>query len=411
MISALATAARNGVLIRGGRYLEAAARIDAFAFDKTGTLTQGRLRVAEVIPLHASCEGEVLHLAAALEACCKHPIANAIAVRARDHGEIPPAEEVQILRGRGVTGTVHGIGSWIGSPRYCEERALFWKKGAQAELNRIITRCENSGMTVVVAGQNDKAIGVILLTDSPRSEARTMLIQLRERGVAHTTLVTGDSTSAAHALSAALPIDDVRANLLPEEKVSAVEELLSKYRCVAMVGDGINDAPALARATLGIAMGSGSATAMETADVTLIDNNLSRIPWLMEHSRLTMNIIRQNAVVAILLKTAFIALATFGFTSLWLAVTADIGTLILLVANSLRLLRARTMTTDTNVKTVISLPTCSCCGSIDIAKKRLSEESHTWKETTPKQDCCAHKQVHVHGSGCGHAAIPNLARE
>jgi len=255
IVAALAAAARAGVLIKGGTYVEQPASLKAMAFDKTGTLSWGRPAVVGVVPLGGHSEQELIELAAALEARSTHPLAKAILDYAQTRAiEIAPAEGVQILQGKGVTGRSRGETYWLGSHRYLMERGQ-----DSVEVAERAEALEQGGHTVVVIGNERRACGLIAVADTVRPEAARVIGDLRERRVQHLIMLTGDNRTTAQAIAREVGVDEVHAELLPEDKVRAVEELVSKYGTVAMVGDGVNDAPAMACASLGIAMGAAGA--------------------------------------------------------------------------------------------------------------------------------------------------------
>ncbi len=336
IVAALAAAARNGVLVKGGLYIEAPAHLKAVAFDKTGTLTEGRMKVVEVVPLGGHDEAELLERVAALEMRSDHPLARAILGYAEERGvTIRPAEEVQILQGKGAIGQFNGKTYWVGSHRYLEERGQ-----ETGEIHRQLESLSQAGRTVVVAGNETHVCGLIALADAVRPEAVEMIRALREAGIEHLIMLTGDNAATAQRIARETGVDEVRAELLPADKVAAVESLVSRYDQVAMVGDGVNDAPAMARASLGIAMGAaGSDAAIETADIALMSDDLSKLPWLIRHSRRTLAVIRQNIAFSLMVKVAFVALTFLGSASLWAAIAADMGASLLVIFNGLRLLR------------------------------------------------------------------------
>ncbi|MGQ7848223.1 heavy metal translocating P-type ATPase [Granulosicoccus sp. 3-233] len=340
VVAALASAARSGVLIKGGTYVELPARLDALALDKTGTLTQGKPVVQKIVALDGRSEQALLSDAAALESRSSHPLATAVLNAAREEGLAPlPADDVQILAGRGVRGRVQGRPLWIGSSRFARETL---SDGAELSyvLEQHIVELEQAGNTVVVVGAGNQAIGVLALADALRPEARAMIAMLHRQGVKEIVMLTGDHAITANAVAAAAGIDTVRAGLLPEDKVSEIEALMARHEVVAMIGDGVNDAPAMARASFGVAMGAiGSDAAIETADIALMSDELERLPWLIRHSRRTLTVIRQNIVFSLALKAVFVIMTVFGIATLWGAIAADVGATLLVVANALRLLR------------------------------------------------------------------------
>ncbi len=336
IVAALAAAARNGVLIKGGLFVELAGRLKAIAFDKTGTLTEGKPKVVEVVPLNGHSEVELLERVAALEARSEHPLGRAVLTYAQEKGvTVRPAEDFQIIQGRGASGRINGEMFWLGSHRYLEER-----KQESEDIHRRLEAMSGAGRTVVVVGNERHVCGLVALADTLRPDARRAVEELRRSGVGHVILLTGDNKATAQAVARDAGIEEVRAELLPEEKVKAVEDLLGQYGQVAMVGDGVNDAPALARATLGVAMGAaGTDAAIETADVALMSDELSRLPWLVRHSRRTLAVIRQNIAFALGVKAVFVGLMLAGYPSLWAAIAADTGASLLVIFNGLRLLR------------------------------------------------------------------------
>lgn len=337
IVSGLAAAARAGALIKGGMYLELPAKLRTIAFDKTGTLTLGILTVEKVVAMSGHSEEEVLERASALEAQNSHPLATAIVAHARDRGiAIEPAREAVIVPGRGVRGRFRDREIWLGSHRFLEEQGT-----EPPEVHRTLVDLAATGSSIVVVGEADHVCGLIALRDVPRGGAPDVIRHLERLGVSRITMLTGDNQPTAESIARILQIRDVRAELLPEDKVAVIEELARTDAPVAMVGDGVNDAPAMARADLGIAMGAaGSDAAIETADIALMSDDLSKIPWLVSHSRRTVSVIRQNIAFSLLVKAAFVLLAFAGRATLWSAIAADIGASLLVVFNGLRLLRA-----------------------------------------------------------------------
>jgi len=336
IVAGLASAARHGVLVKGGMYLEAPARLKAIAFDKTGTLTEGRPQVQEVIPFGFHAETVLLRVAAALESQSAHPLAQAIVAYVQSRGvAFHVAEDFQALQGKGATGKVDGRDCWLGSHRHLEERAL-----ETPELHLQMATQESKGRTLVAVGSDGELLGFIALADTLRPATRETLRQLEAAGVEHLVMLTGDNRGTAETVATHAGIKEFQAELLPEDKVNAVEALVAKYGQVAMIGDGVNDAPAMARASLGIAMGAmGSDAAIETADIALMNDDLTRLPWLIQHSRQTLRVIRQNITFALAVKGIFVVLTLAGHASLWSAIAADMGASLLVIFNGLRLLR------------------------------------------------------------------------
>lgn len=336
IVSALAAAARKGVLIKGGARLERLAAVKCIAFDKTGTLTKGQLRVEDVVTLNGAPSSEILRLAASLEAHSEHPIGRAILRRAEETGIIVlEPERFQSLPGRGAEGRVSGDTVVIGSHRLFEERSM-----CSTETERALDTFATDGISTVIVGCNGQTLGVIGVGDEPRESARETIEMLRSQGIEHIAALTGDHQKAAETLARSLGLDTCRADLLPEDKVAAVHELRSRYGVLAMVGDGVNDAPALASADVGIAMGAvGTDAALETADVALMSDELAKIPYAIRLSRATLRNIRMNIAFSLTLKAAFLAMAVTGAATLWMAVVADTGASLIVIANALRLLR------------------------------------------------------------------------
>lgn len=336
MVVGLATAARNGVLIKGGLYLELMDQIKAIAFDKTGTLTKGMPVVKEVIPLNGHSEIELLKRVASLEARSNHPLAKAILKYAGEKGvEVIPAENYQIIQGKGATALFDGRTFWLGSHRYLEERCQ-----ETPEMHQKLEQMSASGHTVVVIGNEQHVCGMIAISDEVREESSSVIAQLRKSNIQHIAMLTGDNQGTARAIAKLTGVDEVYAELLPEDKVNVLENITQKYGKTAMVGDGVNDAPAMARASVGIAMGAvGSDAAIETADIALMADDLTRLPWLIKLSRFTLLMIRQNTAFSLAIKLLFVILTFSGYAYLWAAIAADTGASLLVIFNSLRILK------------------------------------------------------------------------
>ena len=336
IVAALAAAARHGVLIKGGLFVEAPARLRAIAMDKTGTLTIGSPIVTNVIAHNDHSPQDVLQLAVSMEAHSDHPIARAIVAHGAAEGvQAKPVQDFQALQGRGASARIEGREYWLGSHRHLEERGQ-----ETTEIHDELEQLAAAGQTVVVFGDDSHVCGFITVADPVRPDGRRTVQALREAGIESIVMLTGDNQGAARAIAQHTGVDSVQAELLPADKVRAVEELVGRYGTVAMVGDGVNDAPAMARATIGIAMGAaGSDAAIETADIALMSDDLAKLPWLIHHSRRALNIIRQNIGVSLGVKTIFVLLTFSGFASLWAAIAADMGVSLLVIFNALRLLR------------------------------------------------------------------------
>jgi Cd2+/Zn2+-exporting ATPase len=335
-VSALAAAARRGVLIKGGIHLERLATIRAIAFDKTGTLTHGRPDVLDVLSVSSATPEDVLRLAAAVERRSEHPIATAIVKRAEALGvAVAPIADFRASHGLGAEGIVDGSRVLVGSARWLGDRGVDIAP-AQGALASQAAR----GRTATLVAVNSRVIGLVALADAPRHAARDVVDLLRASGVSHMAVLTGDEDGAARSVAEAVGVGDVRARLLPSEKVDAVRRLRTEWGSVAMIGDGVNDAPALAASDVGIAMGAvGSDSALETADVALMGDELAVLPFAIRLSRAAVRTVRLNIVLALAVKAAFLAMAIAGETSLWMAIVADTGTSLVVIANSLRLLR------------------------------------------------------------------------
>ena len=337
IVTGLSSAARHGVLIKGGTYLEQLGLIRTVALDKTGTLTYGRPEVTDLVALAGYDPTHVLAIAAGLESRATHPLASAIMRRARQE-DVRPAvvSDFQTEPGKGARASLGGTLMLIGSESYLAELGVQTTTAAE-----MVVRFHGQGKTVVLVAAGPQVIGVLAVADTVREGVRDTLRCLRPLGVRRLVMLTGDSTAVAAALAGRLGVDDFRAELLPEDKVREVEGLRAEGP-VAMVGDGINDAPALAAATVGIAMGAaGSDTALETADVALMADDLTRLPYLLRLGRATLAVIRQNIIFSLVVKLGLLALAVPGLLALWMAVLGDVGVSLLVIGNGLRLLAVR----------------------------------------------------------------------
>jgi len=336
VVSALAAAAREGVLIKGGVHLERTGAVRCVAFDKTGTLTRGAPRVVDVIPLQDTRSDEILRIAAAVEARSEHPIAHAIVKHAVGAG-VPLQSSIgsHSLPGLGAEGQVDGRRALVGNHRLFEDRGL-----CTPEIHEGLDRIAANGQTAVLVAANDRALGIISVADETREAGRIAIEMLRRQGVKHVVMLTGDHQGTALGIARELGVDEVRAELMPEDKVRAVQDLRRTYGVVAMVGDGVNDAPALAAADVGIAMGvAGTDAALETADVALMADELLKIPFTVRLSRATLRNIKTNVAISLSLKAVFLVMAVAGVATLWMAVLADMGASLFVIANGLRLLR------------------------------------------------------------------------
>ena len=337
VVSAIAAAARKGVLIKGGAHLERIGAVRCVAFDKTGTLTKGAPHVVEVIPLNGTDPHEILEIAAGLEARSEHPVGRAILARAVEFGVAwPECLQFQSIPGRGAEAIVRGEPALIGNHRLTEERGL-----CNAEIHSRLDAFAASGRTAVLVARSGQPLGIIALADRTRETARDTVEVLRRMGIARVVMLTGDNKATAEGLGRELGIDETYAELLPQDKVEVVTRLRTKYGRVAMVGDGVNDAPALAAADVGIAMGTaGTDAALETADVALMADELLKIPFAIRLGRATLRNIQMNVSLSLGSKAVFLVLAIVGSATLWMAVAADMGASLLVIANGMRLLKA-----------------------------------------------------------------------
>lgn len=340
IVAALTSAARNGVLIKGGKFVELPSHLKVIAFDKTGTITKGELSVAKIVPFNEHSEYDLLEIASAIEIRSEHPIARAIVLHAKSKGiSVVAAENYVTVQGKGATAIIKNQNYWLGSHRFLEE-----KKQENPSIHQQLTELMKSGHTVVVVGNNIHVCGFIALSDAIRPEAPEVISKIHDLGIKHLVMLTGDNHGTAELISSKVGMDGFYAELLPQDKVQKIEDLVQEYGSVAMIGDGVNDAPALARSTLGIAMGmAGSDAAIETADVTLMTDDLNKIPWLISHSKRTVVIIRQNIIFSLFVKLIFMVLTFTGHSSLWAAISADMGASLLVIFNGLRLLSQKKM--------------------------------------------------------------------
>ncbi len=352
IVSAIASAARSGVLIKGGAHLESLGALRVIAFDKTGTLTAGQPQVVGVRCLDhpdglawtdcGACR-QMLADAAAVERRSEHPLARAVVQAAEAQGQastLQLVEEVEAVTGRGVRGRVDGHSLTVGTHQYLHESD---PDLIDSPLCDAVHAAQAAGQTAMVVRDDCCGVrGYIAVADTLRPGVQGVMDALDEVGIERTVMLTGDNAATAQAIASAAGVDDVRAELLPDQKVAAIEALLDQYSAVAMVGDGVNDAPALARATVGIAMGAaGTDTALETADVALMADDLSQLPFAVRLSQSARRIIRQNVVLSLGIKAVFLALALAGSATLWMAVFADMGASLIVTFNGMRLLRHR----------------------------------------------------------------------
>lgn len=337
IVSAIGNAARNGVLIKGGAFLEVAGRISAIAFDKTGTLTEGKPKVAQVIPC-GSTQEELLSIAKTLEEYSTHPIAKTVVDYAGEKGiAARQGDKFRNIVGKGVSAEIGGHQYFAGNLKLFEE--LNTDLG---EIKSRISSLQQEGQTIVIVGTKEEILGVIGVADAVRNTSVKALATLQHAGVNQVVMLTGDNEGTAKKIASQTGINRYMAELLPEDKVTAVKQLQEEGHVVAMVGDGINDAPALATANLGIAMGgAGTDTAMETADIVLMADNLEKLPHTVKLSRKALRIIKQNIWFSLIVKAAALILIFPDLLTLWIAVISDTGAALIVILNSMRLLRVR----------------------------------------------------------------------
>ena len=332
MVSALSAAAKNGVLIKGGNFIEEIRKVKVIVFDKTGTLTEGKPEVTNITSLNEYSEKELLKIAASLESKSKHPIAEAVVNFSKKKGIKPEnISEFKSITGKGLKGRIRNKVFYAGNKSFFTNLKIKFDKD-------MVKKLENNGKTVILIGDTKKIIGIISLSDKIRPSSRQTIKDLKDKGI-KTIMLTGDNENSARAISKIIGVDKYYAELLPEEKVKIIGTLLKKYEHVVMVGDGVNDAPALAKAHVGIAMGAmGSDVAIETADIALMQDDLSKISYLINLSKKTMSVVKQNVTLSILIKGSFAILAFPGLIPLWLAVAVgDMGLSLAVILNALRI--------------------------------------------------------------------------
>lgn len=342
IVTAIGNAAKNGVLVKGGVYLEEMGMIKAIAFDKTGTLTKGIPAVTDFIVLSSSDRKELLSVIAALENKSQHPLASSI-VRKAENDQIAykeiVIEEFTSVTGKGIKGTIEELSYYIGSPKYINE---ILRGGIPAEFSDEISRLQDEGKTVMAAGTESELLVLIAVADEVRESSREVVSRLHDLGIDKTIMLTGDNSGTAKAIGKEAGVSDLESELLPEDKLSFIKELQKNHGKVAMVGDGINDAPALAAATVGVAMGgAGTDTALETADIALMADDLKKLPFIIKLSRKTLTIIKQNITFSIGIKLLALLLVIPGWLTLWIAIFADMGATLIVTLNGLRLLKVK----------------------------------------------------------------------
>lgn len=342
IVTAIGNAARNGVLIKGGIHLEEMGAVKAIAFDKTGTLTKGTPVVTDYLPQQHANSNKLLTIIAALENGSQHPLASSILKKAEQEN-LPyhsvTIEDTSSITGKGIQGIIKGNTYYVGSPNLFEE---ILTNGIPSDLNMKINELQNQGKTVMVAGSSNEVMAVLGVADELRENSKDVIQKLHSLGIHKTIMLTGDNSVTANAIGKQAGVYDIQAELLPQDKLSFIKELRSKYNRVAMVGDGVNDAPALAASTVGVAMGvAGTDTALETADIALMADDLAKLPFMVKLSRKALNIIKQNITFSLGIKLVALLLVIPGWLTLWIAIFADMGATLIVTLNALRLLRVK----------------------------------------------------------------------
>ena len=331
MVSGITAGTRNGVLIKGGEYVEEIQNTRVIVFDKTGTLTKGKLMVTDINSLNNYSKDEILQITASLESKSKHPLALAV-LRHSEKLEIKlmDVNNFESIPGKGLKGKINDKLYYIGTKSLFKENSQF--------PDELIKDFEIQGKTTIIISEEEKIIGLISLRDTIKDLSKNTIKDLKKRKI-KTVMLTGDNEGTAKAVASDLGIDDYYANLLPEDKVKVIDELLVEYKHVMMVGDGVNDAPALVRSNVGVAMGAaGSDVAIESADISLMQDDISKINYLIDLSKKTMDVVKENISVSIIVKTSFAILAVFGLVTLWMAVAfGDMGLSLAVILNALRI--------------------------------------------------------------------------
>jgi len=339
VVTAIGNAAKNGVLIKGGIHLEEAGALRAIAFDKTGTLTKGVPAVTDIVT-YGGNENELMTITAAIEKGSQHPLASAIMRKAEENGlnfNDVAIEEFQSITGKGVKAKVNNEMYYVGSPKLFEEL----HGSIESERKQKITEMQTQGKTVLVLGTEKEILSFIAVADEMRESSKEVIRKLNNMGI-ETVMLTGDNQRTAAAIGKQVGVSDIKADLLPEDKLNFIKELREKHQSVAMVGDGVNDAPALAASTVGVAMGgAGTDTALETADIALMSDDLSKLPYTIKLSRKALVIIKQNITFSLAIKLVALLLVIPGWLTLWIAIFADMGATLLVTLNSLRLLKVK----------------------------------------------------------------------
>ena len=342
VVSGLTAMARRGVLIKGGAVLEAVGKLRALAVDKTGTITEGKPRVTKVITVNSKDEGEIVRIAAAIDTHSEHPLAQAVVAYANEKRvAFPRSENYRAQNGRGAEATIEGHEYFVGNHRFTHELAV-----CSAEIEKQLAEIEADAKSVVVVGHKPhgdckgEVLGILAVGDAMRANAPEAIAALHRAGIVKIIMLSGDNQRTASAIAKKAGIDEAHGDLLPEQKIERVKALLATEHYVGMIGDGVNDAPAMAAASVGIAMGgAGTDTAIETADMALMQDDLGKVADAVILGRRTVRIIQFNIAFALALKALFLILALLGHASLWLAILADTGATLIVIANAMRLLR------------------------------------------------------------------------
>lgn len=343
IVSAIGNAAKKGVLVKGGVYLEEMGALKAIAFDKTGTLTKGVPAVTDYNVLNKQInEKELLSIITALEYRSQHPLASAIMKKAEEENitySDVQVEDFSSITGKGIKGIVNGATYYIGSPKLFKELLT---NDFDKDLEQNVTTLQNQGKTAMIIGTAKEILAVIAVADEVRESSKEIIQKLHQLGIKKTIMLTGDNKGTAKAIGGQVGVSDIEAELMPQDKLDFIKQLRSEYGHVAMVGDGVNDAPALAASTVGIAMGgAGTDTALETADVALMGDDLRKLPFTIKLSRKTLNIIKANIAFAIAIKFIALLLVIPGWLTLWIAIVSDMGATLLVALNGLRLMKVK----------------------------------------------------------------------
>ncbi|MGX4687646.1 heavy metal translocating P-type ATPase (plasmid) [Vagococcus sp. JNUCC 83] len=340
IVSAIGNSAKNGVLVKGGIYLEEIGGLKAIAFDKTGTLTKGMPSVTDFVVSDTNQENQYLSIISALEILSQHPLASAIlkeADRRESNYQMIDIMNFKSVTGKGIKGDYQGTTYFVGSPKLFDSELI-----RQASVMKNYEKLQEQGKTVMIFGTAQNILAIIAVADELRKSSSEVIAKLHQLGIEHTIMLTGDNIRTAKSIGEQVGVTDIKGDLMPQDKLDYIKELKEKYGKVAMVGDGVNDAPALASATVGIAMGgAGTDTALETADVALMGDDLQKLPFIVNLSRKTLKIIKQNITFSLSIKFLALLLIIPGWLSLWIAIVADMGATLLVTLNGLRLMKQK----------------------------------------------------------------------